>query len=362
MDVHLEVPRFGEFARQLANVRSVDIEACLSIQKSKGGRIGDLLQQQDLVSREQLLEVLRRQARWVANMRSRDVSASRFPLSTPLSLCMPCYNEADVIVDCLEGACAVLPEFLEEFEIIVVDDGSQDATAELVERCARQDDRIRLIRHDTNQGYGAAVTTGLRAARGEWICFTDGDGQFNLLDLPQLLVWASEFDVVVGYRYQRADHGLRRFNAHGWNWLIRCMLGVRVRDLDCAFKLFHRRVVERLQLTSQGACINAEILAQCFRGGLTIHEVPVNHFPRYNGKATGANFNVVAKAFRELPRLWPYRATSMLSNGNGESASNGEVCRAAVVSTHLPHVANLTHAPQHLDDTRTPIQASSPHR
>src|SRR3972149_363736 len=125
MDVHLEVPRFGEFARQLANVRSVDIEACLSIQKSKGGRIGDLLQQQDLVSREQLLEVLRRQARWVANMRSRDVSASRFPLSTPLSLCMPCYNEADVIVDCLEGACAVLPEFLEEFEIIVVDDGSQ---------------------------------------------------------------------------------------------------------------------------------------------------------------------------------------------------------------------------------------------
>jgi hypothetical protein len=170
-----------------------------------------------------------------------------------------------------------------------------------------KDQRVRLVRHEKNRGYGAAVATALRAAHGEWICFTDGDGQFNMLDLPQLLVQAEEADVVIGYRHSRADNGVRKFNAHSWKWLIRCLMGVRVRDLDCAFKLFPRWVVDCLQLNSEGACISAEILAQCMRGGVTIAEVPVNHYPRTAGKATGANLKVVMKAFRELPIVWQYR-------------------------------------------------------
>jgi hypothetical protein len=161
--------------------------------------------------------------------------------------------------------------------------------------------------HECNRGYGAAVTTALQAATGEWVCMTDGDGQFNLLDLPQLLVDAQQADVVVGYRHRRADNGIRKLNAHSWKWLIRCLMGLKVRDLDCAFKLFPRWVVDSLQFRAEGACISAEILTQCSRGGLAICEVPVNHFPRSAGKPTGANLGVVLKAFRELPIVWQYR-------------------------------------------------------
>jgi Glycosyl transferase family 2 len=307
LHVQLEVPRFGEFARQFARVCSGDISRCLTAQKLRGGRIGRHLERAGLITPEQVMEILGRQARWAARMRSHDIVPQRFPISTPISLCMPCYNEGEVVEEVLRGALAVLPEFVDEFEILVVDDGSTDDTVAIVERLAADDDRIRLVRHETNRGYGAAFATALRAAHGEWICFTDGDGQFNLLDLPQLLVEAQSADVVVGYRHRRADNGVRRFNARGWKWLMRGLVGIHVRDLDCAFKLFPRWVVEQLQLTANGACISAEILAQCTHGGLSVCEVPVNHFPRAAGKATGGNLRVVAKAFREIPIVWKYR-------------------------------------------------------
>lgn len=305
--IRLEVPRFGEFARQIAGVRSADLADCLAAQRQNGQRIGSLLVTAGLITSEDVLEILRRQAQWAARMHSLDIAPVRFPIATPFSLCMPCFNEAEVLTEVLQGAVAVLPEFVGEFEIIVVDDGSTDATAKVVENFSESNDCVRLVRHTINRGYGAAVSSGLRAAQGELICFTDGDGQFNLLDLPHLLVEAQTSDVVIGYRHQRADNGIRRFNAQSWKWLIRALVGLRVRDLDCAFKLFPRWVVEQLQLTADGACISAEILAQCYRGGVTVSEVPVNHFPRAAGKATGGNLKVVAKAFRELPIVWQYR-------------------------------------------------------
>jgi hypothetical protein len=305
--VQLEIPRFGEFARQYASVSSQSIADCLELQRRTGNRIGALLVQEGHLTTEQMNEILRRQAHWAARMRSHDIGPLEFPLTTPLSLCFPCYNEQDVIGEVLAGALAVLPEFLDEFEIVVVDDGSKDGTSSVVERAAMRDDRVRLVRHEKNRGYGAAVATALRSARGEWICFTDGDGQFNMLDLPNLLVHAEKSDVVIGYRRQRAEGGIRQFNSNSWKWLIRCLMGLKVRDLDCAFKLFPRWVIECLKLNAEGACISAEIMTQCMKGGLSITEVPVNHYPRSAGKATGANFKVVLKAFRELPIVWQYR-------------------------------------------------------
>jgi hypothetical protein len=223
-------------------------------------------------------------------------------------MCFPCFNEQDVIADVLHGALAVLPEFLEEFEVIIVDDGSSDATSSVVQEFIERDDRVRLLRHEKNRGYGAAVATALRAAHGELICFSDGDGQFNMLDLLALLAESDKADIVAGYRRSRADNGLRKFNSNSWKWLIRCLMGLKIRDLDCAFKLFPRWVVECLELKAEGACISAEIMTQCMRGGVTITEVPVNHYPRSAGKPTGANLNVILKAFRELPIVWQYRS------------------------------------------------------
>jgi glycosyltransferase involved in cell wall biosynthesis len=303
----LERPPFGQFARQVVCLRTDQLAGCLQEQSRKGGRLGEILRDHGLITRPQIAQVLGRQASWVARTLSTDLASTSFPFPAFFSLCMPAYNEQGNIEDTLDAACAVLPHFVTDFEIVVVDDGSRDATADLVGRYSQMEPRVRLVRHERNRGYGAAVASALRAAHGDLIAFTDSDGQFSLLDLPLFLTRLDDFDVVIGYRHRRADPRLRLFNAWGWNWVIRLVLGVWVKDLDCAFKLFRKEVLDQLQLTSTGATINAEILAQCFRRGVRIREIPVTHWPRYAGRPTGANLKVIVKAFLDLPRIWKYR-------------------------------------------------------
>jgi glycosyltransferase involved in cell wall biosynthesis len=300
-------PLFGQVATQLSGVRGEEVEACVAEQRRAGGRLGEILFRRGLCTRDRVAQVLQVQARQtVAAVQARQ-PRSPFPYPAFLSLCMPAYNEAANIEDTLRAACAILPEVVEQFEVVVVDDGSGDSTGDLVGGFGRRDPRVRLVCHPQNRGYGAAVSTGLRAARGELVMFTDSDGQFSLLDLPRFLARLPGHDAVVGYRAQRADAWHRLLNAWGWNQLIRLFLGARVRDLDCAFKLFRRELLDRLHLTATGAAINAEIMAQCARGRARIAELPVRHFPRYHGAPTGAALRVIARAFRELPRMWKYR-------------------------------------------------------
>jgi hypothetical protein len=289
------------------NVPQERVEECLEHQRHWGGRLGDILCKRELLTRTQVRELLQLQGRHIGESIQAHEGSCGFPYPTFLSVCMPAYNEAENIEDTLDAACAILPQFVERFEVVVVDDGSKDNTAEIVGRYAGAEPCVRLVRHEQNRGYGAAVTTALRAAEGDHIAFTDSDGQFSLLDLPQLLVRLKQYDVIVGYRYKRADPWHRKVNAWAWGRLIRFLLGVRVRDLDCAFKIFPRQVVRALALTATGAGINAEILAQCVRSGLTIGETPVNHYPRIHGAPTGAALRVILKAFRELPRMLKYR-------------------------------------------------------
>jgi len=309
--IGLEGPLFGYFARQMVKVEHGEFEACLKEYRQAGGRLGEIFRKRGLLTRAQVIEVLRLEAEWVATAMETDRD-NAFPRDTCLSLCMPAFNEEENIENTLDAACAILPAFVRRFEIIVVDDGSKDRTGETVARYAEKEPRVRLVSHQGNQGYGAAVTSGMREARGDLVAFTDSDGQFSFLDLPQLLTRLEGADVVVGYRHKRADNCVRRLNAWAWNRLIRVLLGIRVRDLDCAFKLFRREVVDSLSLTARGATINAEILAQCVHSGLTIRETPVSHYPRLHGAPTGGALKVIAKAFRDLPQLCKYRAPKVV--------------------------------------------------
>jgi hypothetical protein len=303
----LERPPFGQFARRVAGIRTEQLEECLQEQARRGGRLGEIMRSRGLLSRGQVVQVLRLQAAWVVGAMQAELAPAAFPYPAFLSLCLPAYNEQDNIEDTVDAALSVLPRVAAKFEVIVVDDGSRDATAELVTRYLTRDPRVRLLRHEQNQGYGAALTTALRAARGDLVAFADSDGQFSFLDMPQLLARLPDHDVVIGYRHRRADSPGRLFNAWAWNWVIRLVLGVWVKDLDCAFKLFRREVLDQIHLTSTGATINAEILAQCFRRGFRICETPVTHWPRYAGAPTGAALRVIWRAFRDLPRMWKYR-------------------------------------------------------
>jgi len=341
----LERPLFAKVVRRLFGVSNREVAACLEEQRRTGGRLGQLLHSQGHLTRDQIVQVHRYQARWVANSLRADLDCDLPNDKHCFSLCMPAYNEAENIEDTLDAACAILPEFFREFEVIVVDDGSSDGTGDIVARYGEFNSHVRVVRHPQNKGYGGAITSCLKAAQGDLIAFIDSDGQFSLLDLPQLLLPLNDSDVVIGYRYNRADSGIRLFNAWGWNWLIRMLLGVNVRDLDCAFKLFRKSVVDQLRLTSQGPCINAEIMTQCIHGGLKISQCPVNHYPRYHGAPTGAALRVIYKAFRELPSLWKLRGQANPFLQPNSPTVTASAPSPLLVRTSTPHPHNGVHAP-----------------
>jgi 1,2-diacylglycerol 3-alpha-glucosyltransferase len=300
-------PRFGHLAHTRFGVSREDLAECLKQQRETGCHLGEALRSRGLLDREQTKSIIQAQARSIAAVAHAIGAPVEFPLATSLSLCMPAFNEAKNIEDVLDGACAILPEFVSSYEIIVVDDGSRDGTGEVLARYAESEQHLKIVTHTENRGYGAALTSGLRASKGELVLTLDSDGQFNLLNLPEFLWRMQDADVVIGYRKKRADSRIRLFNAWAWNRLMRVLLGVSVRDLDCAFKLFRRETVQALSLTSRGACISAEILVQCVRNRKRFAEVPVDHYPRSHGAPTGAALKVIARAFRELPHLMKYR-------------------------------------------------------
>lgn len=250
-----------------------------------------------------------KRARHVSNVHTeRDLQRNGFreepPTSTTLSVILPAFNEEGNIQRTVESARSVLPRLAERWEIIIVDDGSNDGTRSLCEQFVARYPEVKAIHHLENKGYGAALKSGILAAQHELIFFTDSDGQFDLGELEQLIRWSRDYDIVMGYRAKRQDPPHRLINALGWNILVRLVLGLKVRDIDCAFKLFHRAVFDRVQIRSVGAMVNTEILAQAKGFGMRMHEVEVTHFPRRYGSSSGANIRVIIKAFRELLRLW----------------------------------------------------------
>jgi len=223
-----------------------------------------------------------------------------------LSVFFPVYNERENLADTVERTIVVLEEspYVRKYELILVDDGSTDGSTALAERFARKHSSVRVVRHLENRGYGAALKTGIAAARMDYVFFTDADLQFDIVELNALLAHLSSYSVVVGYRSPRRDPFLRRVNAWGWNLLNRILFGLHVRDIDCAFKLFDRRLVQSIKLTSHGAMISAETLIRLIRNQVVVKEVPVSHLPRQRGAATGARLSVIARAFREMIDLY----------------------------------------------------------
>jgi glycosyltransferase involved in cell wall biosynthesis len=220
-----------------------------------------------------------------------------------LSIVLPAFNEQANIALAIESASAVGQELCSDHEIIVVDDGSLDATAAIVTDLAGEDRRIRLICHPRNMGYGEALRSGFSAARMPLVFFTDADNQFDMRQLAEFLPLIESVDVVAGYRVQRCDSRFRRLNAVAWNYLVRALYYVPVRDIDCAYKLFRREVFDGLQLDSVGAMVNTELMVKLGRSGYRVVEIGVRHYPRRAGTARGASLRVIARALYELVRM-----------------------------------------------------------
>ena len=236
-----------------------------------------------------------------------------------LSYFFPAHNEEANLAGLVEEALATLPSLAESFEIIAVDDGSRDRTAAIAdELAAAHPDVVRAVHHPTNLGYGAALRSGLAAARYELVAFTDGDRQFQVRDIGRLterLGGADNPDVVVGFRIKRADPPIRTIYARLYRLANRIFFGLTVTDVDCACKLFRREALDGLRVESGGAFFSAELLIKLRAAGRSVVEVGVPHYPRTAGSPTGAKPSVVFRAVKDFwllrLRMWSNRALAM---------------------------------------------------
>jgi len=220
-----------------------------------------------------------------------------------ISVFFPCYNEQDNVARTVEQTLVVLEKINADFEVIIVDDGSTDATAQIADEISSRNSRVKVVHHPTNLGYGAALQSGFRAATKELVFYTDGDGQFDINEMPPLMPLIKKYDIISCYRLNRQDSFIRRINGWCWTKLVCLLFGMKIRDIDCAFKLYKREIFDNIELSSTGALIDAEILARALRKGYTITQKGVHHYPRKAGRQTGANLRVILRAFKELLKL-----------------------------------------------------------
>jgi glycosyltransferase involved in cell wall biosynthesis len=253
-------------------------------------------------------------------MDERSGDTSRRPARVPrLSYFFPAHDEEANVEALVREALETLPGLAEQFEVIIIDDGSRDATGAIADRLATENPAIvRAVHHPTNLGYGEALRSGLRAARFELVGFTDGDRQFRVLDLGRLLDRLREPDrpdAVVGYRFKRADPPIRTLYARAYRLANLIFFGLTVRDVDCACKLLKRQALEDLRVESGGAFFSAELLIKLRARGARIVEVGVPHHPRTAGSPSGAKPAVVLRAVKDFwslrLRLWAKPASAL---------------------------------------------------
>ncbi len=222
-----------------------------------------------------------------------------------LSLFLPCYNERDNLGALAREALSVLPDLADAFEILIINDGSTDGTRELAVDLTNKLPGLRLV-DIPHGGYGAALSAGFANARYAWVAFTDADGQFAVGDLRHLVAAAPAHDCVLGYRERRVEGGIRRLNQFLLKVWAYVLFGIpwSIRDINCAFKLLHRDLLTRcLPLQSTGGIVSTELMRAVVRARARIAQVPVRHFRRQHGRATGANPRVILRAVAESARL-----------------------------------------------------------
>ncbi len=224
-------------------------------------------------------------------------------MSESISVILPVFNEKDNIEKAVSSISTTFPRFTNSFEIIVVNDGSTDGTSEVLSRLAANNKTVKVIHHQENKGYGASLISGFKSAKYPLVFFMDSDLQFDISEIQKLLDYIDEFDIVAGYRVKRKDSPYRLALSSLFNFIVRHTFGIPIRDINSAFKLFHRDIIDQIDLTSQGSMINTEFITKALRMGSTIKQVGVAHCPRKEGRETGGSLKVILRAIFEFGKL-----------------------------------------------------------
>lgn len=227
--------------------------------------------------------------------------------SKSLSVFMPFYNEEDLIENVVEDSIEVLENLDQEYELLLINDGSDDSTRKKANSLSNSYSNIRAIHHSENKGYGRALATGFQRSENEIIFYMDGDGQFSIEDIEKFLEKIPEFDLVAGFRKKRDDSFSRKITSKVFNNLTRFLLPIKVKDIDCGSKMVRKEILEDIELNTQRT-VDAELLAKSSSEGNTIVEVPVNHFKRDKGESEaegifGVRIGLILKSMQELIQI-----------------------------------------------------------
>lgn len=225
-----------------------------------------------------------------------------------LSIFLPCYNEAENLPKTIRNVTENADRVAERWELLLVNDGSKDNTLALFESLAAKDEHIRVINHTVNRGYGASLKSGLYTARYPWIAFIDSDGQFDFSEIDIFIKTqqTTGADLVIGFYRKRQVAPMRKLNTFAWQVLVFLLFGLKIRDIDCGFKLISKNVVDKIEKleSERGAFISSEFLIKAKKHNFKIVEIPVSHYARKAGEGTGANIDVIIRSFIDLFRLW----------------------------------------------------------
>ena len=237
-----------------------------------------------------------------------------------ISACAPAFNEAGNIERVVRAFADTLGGAGVDYEIIIVDDGSSDATPRVLERLGGEIPSLRVVAHPSNEGYGKSLRDAFAAAAKDYVFYTDADGQFDLAEMLAFLPLLDGGNAVVGYRVGRAEGALRRFVSRGYNLLVRVLFGLKVRDVDCSFKFLPRRELQALGLHSDKFFIDTELMVKLKRAGVPVLERGVRHLPREHGRSTVSPTHIFT-TLREIGGLLAERRKKETGPGRGPRAS-----------------------------------------
>jgi glycosyltransferase involved in cell wall biosynthesis len=222
-----------------------------------------------------------------------------------LTAFFPAYNDQHTIERIVRTAAEEMRKVTDDFEVLVVDDGSKDETGAILDRLTAELPYLRVIHHEKNLGYGAALITGFSNARKELIFYTDGDGQYDVREMHNLLAkLGPNIDLVNGFKVKRSDPWYRIWIGATYRRAMRSAFGLSIRDVDCDFRLFRRHIFDTIKLESRSGVICVEMAKKFDEAGFRMEEVPVSHYPRLHGRSEFFRFRHLAHTFRGLVKIW----------------------------------------------------------
>jgi glycosyltransferase involved in cell wall biosynthesis len=222
-----------------------------------------------------------------------------------ISAFFPVYNDWGTIPSMVLLVNSVLEKVASDYEIILVDDGSKPMTKKVLEELAKKMDKVRIITHEKNKGYGGALKSGFYNAKYELVFYTDGDAQYDPLELPLLLEkFSDDTDIVNGYKISRSDPVYRKIIGRMYHYITRMMFGFKIRDVDCDFRLIRKSVFDDLKLEYNSGVVCVEMVARMTKKNFRFVEVPVHHYYRVSGKSEFFNFKRIFRVAKNLIKLW----------------------------------------------------------